>query len=279
MKRWVRVLLTVALAASMAVEALAAAQPHDHELTYVVAKDACIARQGNAEHYYCAACDKYFSDAEEYNEKLKKLPIPLLEHENVEGYWDILNLSGTGMMGYVSIEKINVELPLYHGTDDDVLSVAVGHIQGTSFPVGGLGTHSVVSAHRGLPSSTLFTHLDKLEIGDTFTITILDRVFTYQVDKIQTVSPSDTSALAIEDNADYCTLLTCTPYGINTHRLLVRGVRIETVEHKTIYVTSDAYQIDSLIVTPVVALPILFTLMMIVLFKPVEKSKNGEDLE
>lgn len=222
---------------------------------------------------------EYFAKAEEYNNELKKLPLPLIEHEKVEGYFDLLNLTDTGMMGYVTIEKINVELPLYHGTDDDVLSIAVGHIQGTSLPVGGAGTHAVVSAHRGLPSATLFTHLDKLELGDTFRITVLDRVLTYQVDKIQTVNPDDTSALLIEEGEDLCTLLTCTPYGINTHRLLVRGVRIETIEHKTIYVTSDAYRIDSLIVTPIVALPILFTLILIVFFKPVQKSQNGEDLE
>ncbi len=222
---------------------------------------------------------EYFSKAEEYNKKLSELKLPLIEHEKVEGYFDLLNLTDTGMMGYVTIEKINVELPLYHGTDDDVLSIAVGHIQGTSLPVGGAGTHTVVSAHRGLPSATLFTNLDKLELGDTFRITVLDRVLTYQVDKIQTVNPDDTSALLIEEGEDLCTLLTCTPYGINTHRLLVRGVRIETIEHKTIYVTSDAYRIDSLIVTPIVALPILFTLIMIVFFKPVQKSQNGEDLE
>ena len=222
---------------------------------------------------------KYFSDAEEYNKNLSELQLPLIEHEKLDGYFDLLNLTNTGMMGYVTIEKINVELPLYHGTDDDVLSIAVGHIQGTSLPVGGAGTHAVVSAHRGLPSATLFTNLDKLELGDTFRITVLDRVLTYQVDKIQTVNPDDTSALLVEEGEDLCTLLTCTPSGINTHRLLVRGVRIETIEHKTIYVTSDAYRIDSLIVTPIVALPILFTLIMIVFFKPVQKSQNGEDLE
>ncbi len=219
-----------------------------------------------------------FARADEYNKKLSELNHPLIEYGKIDGYFEILDLTGTGMMGYVAIEKINVELPLYHGTDDDVLSVAVGHIQGTSFPVGGKNVHAVVSAHRGLPSATLFTHLDRLEIGDTFKITVLDRVLTYQVDSVKTINPDDVSALEIEENEDYCTLLTCTPYGINTHRLIVRGKRIETVEQKTIYITSDAYQIDSLIVTPIVALPILFTLMMIVLFKPVKKETSGDDL-
>ncbi|MBE6649410.1 MAG: class C sortase [Ruminococcaceae bacterium] len=222
---------------------------------------------------------KLFAEADEYNRKLAELKHPLIEFGKIDGYFDTLNLTGTGMMGYVTIEKINVELPLYHGTDDDVLSVAVGHIQGTSLPVGGNTTHSVVSAHRGLPSATLFTNLDKMELGDTFKITVLDRIFTYQVDSIKTIDPTNVSDLAIEENEDYCTLLTCTPYGINTHRLIVRGKRIETIEQKTIYIKSDAYQIDSLIVTPIVALPILFTLMMIVLFKPVKKEKSGDDLD
>lgn len=222
---------------------------------------------------------KFFVEADDYNRKLAELKHPLIEYGKIDGYFDTLNLTGTGMMGYVTIEKINVELPLYHGTDDDVLSVAVGHIQGTSLPVGGNTTHSVVSAHRGLPSATLFTNLDKMELGDTFKITVLDRIFTYQVDSIKTIDPTNVSDLAIEENEDYCTLLTCTPYGINTHRLIVRGKRIETIEQKTIYIKSDAYQIDSLIVTPIVALPILFTLMMIVLFKPVKKEKSGDDLD
>ena len=178
-------------------------------------------------------------------------------------------------MGYITIEKISVELPVYHTTSESVLSVGVGHMQGTSFPVGGTGTHSVLSAHRGLPSAVLFTHLDHLEIGDTFTIKILDRTMTYQVDQIKTVDPSDASDINVFEGEDYCTLLTCTPYGINTHRLLVRGTRISTVSQKNIYIISEAYQIDSLIVMPVVAIPMLLILMVIVLMKPVKK----DDLE
>ena len=214
---------------------------------------------------------KFFAQAEDYNEKLRSLDYPLTQYGTLEGYHDILNLTGNGMMGYVSIGKIGVELPLYHGTSDAVLSTAIGHLEGSSLPVGGEGTHTVVSAHRGLPSARLFTDLDRMEIGDTFQVTVLDRVLTYQVDQIRIVDPNDMSLLGIDSDKDYCTLLTCTPYGINTQRLLVRGVAIDSVQQKTIYVTADGYQIDTLIVTPIVALPMLFVLILIVFFKPVKK--------
>lgn len=221
----------------------------------------------------------YFAAAEAYNRRLASLALPLIDYDRVDGYAEALDVDGTGMMGYLTIEKIGVELPLFHGTDDDVLNRAAGHLQGTSLPVGGSGTHAVISAHRGLPSAALFTNLDHLEPGDTFTVTILNRTLTYQVDQIKTVRPNETADLTIEPGKDYCTLLTCTPYGINSHRLLVRGRRVESVERKQIYITSDAYQIDQLIVAPVVALPILFVLMMVVLFKPMKKDDFGEDLE
>ncbi|MBR4071344.1 MAG: class C sortase [Clostridia bacterium] len=219
-----------------------------------------------------------FDAAHDYNKQLASLAFPLLEHTKLNGYNEILNLSGNGMIGYLTIDKIALELPVYHGTSNDVLSHAVGHLEGTSFPVGEPGTHAVVSAHRGLPSATLFTNLDHLELGDYFYFTILDRTITYQVDQIKTVDPSNSQDLIIDPEQEYCTLLTCTPYGINTHRLLVRGVKTDSTQQKTIYITSDAYQIDSLIVTPIVALPMLFTLMMIVLFKPVKKDDLGDDL-
>lgn len=222
---------------------------------------------------------KIFAEAENYNKKLAELDFPFLEYKNIGGYNDILDLTGTGMMGYITIDVIGIELPLYHGTDDNVLSVAVGHVEGSSLPVGGKSTHVTLSAHRGLPTATLFTNLDKMEIGDTFKLTVLDRTLTYQVDQIKTVMPEDASDLVIESGEDYCTLLTCTPYGINTHRLLVRGRRIETIEEKTIYIKSDAHRIDALIVTPIVALPILFTLMIIILVKPIKKDDLGDDTE
>ena len=211
-----------------------------------------------------------FAEAEEYNRRLADLKFPYIDYGEVEGYNDILNISGTGMIGYISIDAIGVELPIYHGTDDDVLSIAAGHMEGSSLPVGGTGTHSVLSAHRGLPTATLFTHLDHLEVGDIFEITILDRTLTYQVDQVKTVSPTDTSDLLIDSELDQCTLLTCTPYGINTHRLLVRGRQIDSVQEKKIYITSDAHRI--------VALPILLTLMIIVLCKPVKKDDLGDEL-
>lgn len=223
---------------------------------------------------------EYFKEAEKYNKQLKTLQFPLIEHDQIAGYDKILDVTGTGMMGYITIDKIGVELPIYHGTDDDVLSIAVGHLEGTSLPIGGVGNHTVVSAHRGFPNAVLFTHLDRMEVGDEFSFTILDRVITYQVDQIKTVLPDETQDMLMQKGEDYCTLLTCTPYGINTHRLLVRGKSVDTAEVKNIHVSSDAYQIDTLIITPIVALPILFVLMLIVLLKPARKEDDsGEELE
>ncbi|MBQ7779404.1 MAG: class C sortase [Clostridia bacterium] len=219
-----------------------------------------------------------FAAAEQYNKSLYAKDFPLVEYTNVAGYHETLNLNGNGMMGYVTIGKIGVELPLYHGTDDSILNVAIGHLEGSSLPIGGESTHAVVSAHRGLPSAKLFTDLDRMEVGDTFQVTILDRTLTYQVDQIRIVAPNKMEELSIVPGEDLCTLLTCTPYGINTDRLLVRGKRIETVEQKHIHLTSDAYQIDVLIVTPIVALPMLLVLMLIVLFKPIKKESAGKDL-
>jgi sortase A len=174
-------------------------------------------------------------------------------------------------MGYISIAKLGVELPLYHGVSAEVLNIACGHLEGSSLPIGGESTHCILSAHRGLPSAKLFTDLDRMEIGDTFQITVLDREITYRVDQIRIVNPDDLSLLGIEDGKEYCTLLTCTPYGINTQRLLVRGVSVDSVQNKTIYVTADGMKVDTLIVTPIVALPMLLVLILIVFFKPAKK--------
>ena len=220
----------------------------------------------------------YFAVAEAYNEQLRHLQSPRVEYNTLEGYDDILNLTGKGMMGYVSIGKIGVELPLYHGTSDAVLSTAIGHLKGSSFPVGGPGTHAVVSAHRGLPSARLFTDLDRLEIGDTFEVTILDRVITYQVDQIRIVEPNDLSALGIEQDKEYCTLLTCTPYGINTQRLLVRGHQVDATQERNLYVATEAYRGETVVVTPIVALPMILVLLIYVMVAPVKKESLGEDL-
>lgn len=220
-----------------------------------------------------------FEAADEYNRSLAALEKPFVDCKALsEAYADTLNVSGTGMMGYITVPKINQELPLYHGTSDAVLATACGHFEGSSLPVGGEGTHSVVSAHRGLPTAVLFTHLDRMEIGDTFYFTILDRKFTYEVDQIRVVEPHDTSLIQIEQGKDYCTLLTCTPYGINTQRLLVRGHQIDASQKQNIYIANEAYRIDTLIVMPIVALPILAVLMIYVMFTPVKKESLGEDL-
>jgi len=221
---------------------------------------------------------QYFEAADEYNVQLAELKTPMTEFRTLQGYNDILNLNGNGMIGYITVPKINQELPLYHGTSDDVLAVATGHMEGTSLPVGGSNTHSVVSAHRGLPTATLFTYLDRMEIGDTFSFTILDRVITYEVDQIRIVDPHDLSLIQIEQGGDYCTLLTCTPYGINSHRLLVRGHRLDTSLNRNIYIANEAYRVDTLIVMPIVALPILALFMIYVMLAPVKKEDLGEDL-
>lgn len=217
-----------------------------------------------------------FNKAYDYNNKLAHLSNPLLTYDTLNNYNEILNINLNGMIGYITIDKIKIELPIYHGTSKEVLSSSVGHIEGTSLPVGGSYTNSVLSAHRGLPSSKLFTDLDKLELKDTFTITVLDKVLTYEVDKIVIVKPNEVEELKIDEN-DYVILSTCTPYGINTHRLLVRGKRIENITVKNKYITTEAFKIDNLIVTPLVAIPIILILLLIIVFKPVQKTKLNID--
>lgn len=177
---------------------------------------------------------QYFEVAEEYNERLRQNPNPFSEDNRTEGYETALNVDGSGMIGYLEIPKISVKLPFYHGTSGAVLNEAVGHLEGSSLPVGGEGTHVVLSAHRGLPSAKLFTDLPELGEGDIFILTVLDRKMTYQVDQILTVLPTELEALEVEDGQDYVTLMTCTPYGINTHRLLVRGHRIENLPEEEV---------------------------------------------
>ena len=217
-----------------------------------------------------------FEDAMAYNQALRNVKFPLMYHDEVPGYDSLLNITENGIMGYINIEKIDIQLPIYHGTGEAVLQVAVGHIEGTSLPTGGESTHCVLSAHRGLPSARLFTDLDKLEIGDTFTLSIIDRLLTYQVDQIQIVDPNDVESLYVTDGEDYCTLVTCTPYGINSHRLLVRGTRVENEKQLSdIRVTADASIVVPLLVAPFVAAPILLVLFIILMIpKPRKKRED-----
>ncbi len=218
-----------------------------------------------------------FESAHAYNKALYETNYPLIDYRKVPGYYDTLRITDNDMIGYLKIERIGVELPIYHGTSDDVLNRGVGHLEGSSLPVGGENTHSVMSAHRGLPSSKLFTELDRVEKGDTFQIVILNQVLTYQVDFIKVIEPNDVSDLNIIEGGDYCTLFTCTPYGINTHRLLVRGVRIETIKEKPmIYVSNEAFRIEPLLVTPAVAAPMLLVLLIHLLVKYREPPKNTQ---
>ena len=208
----------------------------------------------------------YFDAAHQYNRELSALSNPLLDYGALENYEEVLNVSGNGVMGFITIQKIGVELPVYHGISPEVLNIACGHLEGSSLPVGGESTHCILSAHRGLPHAKLFTELDKMELGDTFLLTVLDQTLTYQVDQIKVVRPEEISDVQIIQGKDLCTLLTCTPYGINSHRLLVRGSRIENAA-PALYVTSDAYRIDSLVATPMVAAPILLVLLIVLMVK------------
>lgn len=211
--------------------------------------------------------EQIWADAKAWNEKVYQKGWGLnLPEEEKEGYEATLNVSGSGVMAYIEIPKINCSLPIYHGTNEGVLQTSIGHIEGSSLPVGGENTHCVLSGHRGLPSARLFTDLDQLVVGDTFLIHTLDETLTYEVDQILIVLPHEVSALAIEEGKDLCTLVTCTPYGVNSHRLLVRGHRIDTEEEAAkIRVSGDAVQLESSTIAPLVAVPILLILLIVLL--------------
>ena len=220
--------------------------------------------------------DEIWEAAQQYNRSLtERGNAYVLPEEQKEAYEELLDVSGLGVMGYIEIPEIDVSLPVYHGTEESVLQIAVGHLEWSSLPVGGESTHCVLSGHRGLPSAKLFTNLDKLTEGDIFLLRVLDEVLTYEVDQILIVEPQETGALRIEEGKDYCTLVTCTPYGINTHRLLVRGHRIENQANAaSIRVTADAMQIEPVIVAPIVAAPLLLCLMLWVLLRDPKKKKR-----
>ncbi len=246
---------------------------------------------GYAERVAELSNDEYVSvweDALEYNRRLSSDPNPwAMTDEDIDEYERQLNVDGTGNMGFISIPKIDVNLPVYHGTSDAVLQTSIGHIDGTSLPSGSIhpdpdqydkvefASHSVLSGHRGLPSAKLFSDLDAMEEGDVFYLTILDQTLTYQVDKITVILPEDSSELALFPGKDYCTLMTCTPYGINTHRLLVRGVRVENdKELLDVRVTADALKIEPLYVVPFIAGPVLLLMILWVVLFAGRKKKS-----
>jgi sortase A len=227
--------------------------------------------------------EKVLSLAENYNKKLStEGNMFQLSAEEEKEYESMLNVSDDGVMGYVEIPSINCTLPIYHGTDDSALESGAGHIAGSSLPVGGDSTHCVLSSHRGLPSARLFSDIDRLVEGDLFMLKVLDETLTYEVDQILIVEPDDVSALQIVKNEDYCTLVTCTPYGVNTHRLLVRGHRVPNVEENDVRVTADAMQIEPVTVAPFVGVPIVILIWVWIIFSTRDKKaalrkNNGSD--
>ena len=252
-----------------------------HQSRAIVGYAERVAELSNEEY------EAVWTEALEYNRRLAANPNPwAMSDEDIDEYERQLNVDGTGNMGFISIPKIDVNLPVYHGTSDAVLQTSIGHIDGTSLPAGSIhpdpddfskveyASHSVLSGHRGLPSAKLFSDLDAIEVGDVFYLTILDQTLTYQVDKITVIVPEDSSELAIFPGKDYCTLMTCTPYGINTHRLLVRGVRVENdKELIDVRVTADALTIEPLYVVPFIAAPVLLLMIIWVILFAGRKKK------
>ena len=219
--------------------------------------------------------ERMWSMAQKYNEALlhKDDRYTMTDEERAE-YEEVLNVSGTGILGYIELPSISCSLPIYHGINENVLQIAIGHIEGTSLPVGGEGTHCVLSGHRGLPSARLFTDLDKMAEGDSFMLRVLDETLTYEVDQIRIVEPSEMKDLEIEEGKDYCTLVTCTPYGINSHRLLVRGHRVANQEDaSSVRMVADAVQIEPVLAAPLFAAPILLVLLVL-LFVSTHRKKE-----
>ena len=246
---------------------------------------------GYAERVAELTNDEYITvwkNALDYNRRLASNPNPwAMSDEDIDDYERQLNVDGTGNMGFISIPRIDVNLPVYHGTSDAVLQTSIGHIDGTSLPAGSVhpdeenydkvefASHSVLSGHRGLPSAKLFSDLDAMEVGDMFYLTVLDQTLTYQVDKITVILPEDSSELTLFPGKDYCTLMTCTPYGINTHRLLVRGVRVENdKELIDVRVTADALKVEPLYVVPFIAGPVLLVMILWVVLFAGRKKKS-----
>lgn len=233
------------------------------------------------EHLDESDYEEILKRAHEYNDQIKELRFPFTQYETIKDYYEILDITGTGIMGYISIPQIREELPIYHGTSEGVLNIAVGHLQGSTLPVGGKGTHSVISAHRGLPSAKLFSDLDKLVKGDTFTITILKDMYTYEVEEINIVEPDQMDKLVCVPGEELLTLMTCTPYGINSHRLLVKAHLVDSEYLKELkQASTDAVLLDSMTVVPFVAAPLLLILIAYWIWggKKGKKKKSTKDL-
>lgn len=209
--------------------------------------------------------EKMMKDARDYNKRLyEQIQDFKLSDKEKEQYNSLLNIAGDGVMGYVEIPSIDCKLPIYHGTDDTVLQVATGHMEWSSLPVGGESTHCVISGHRGLPSAVLFSNLDLLSEGDIFRLNVLDELLSYQVDQIRVVDKWETDDLMIEEGKDYCSLVTCTPYGVNSQRLIVRGHRVPNEDNtKPPRITSNAYQFEPMTVALCMGIPILIIVFII----------------
>ena len=217
--------------------------------------------------------DAIWNSAETYNRKVAETGNDWMpDDEKIQRYLKELQFNSGGVMGYLFIQKINLSLPIYHTTAEEAIKKGAGHLTGTSLPVGAESTHSVLSSHRGLPTAMLFTDLDKLVIGDTFQLNILNRTLTYEVDQIRIVEPTDFSDLTIVEGKDYCTLLTCTPYGINSHRMLVRGHRTKT-KGSNVAVPSDAMQYEPILIAPFFAAPVLLFGLIWLLFTTSSRSR------
>lgn len=222
-----------------------------------------------------------WQEAVAYNRSLLDREVTFVQtDEQARQYTKLLNLADSGIMGYVEIPSIDVQLAIYHGTEEGILQTAVGHLDWTSLPTGGESTHCVLSGHRGLPSARLFTDLDKLAVGDYFMLNILDEVLTYEVDQIRIVEPHDTQELLIREGKDLCTLVTCTPYGVNSHRLLVRGHRVDNMEKaQDVRLTADAMVIEKMVVVPFVLAPILLLMLIVLLISTRKKRNRRKDNE
>ncbi|MBE5827218.1 MAG: class C sortase [Butyrivibrio sp.] len=233
-----------------------------HQSRAVASYDEAIAALSKEDY------SKFWQAAEEYNEALAKRPLSFnLSDEELEEYRSILDPTGTGVIGTIEIPNIGVHLPIYHGTEESVLQVGIGHLEGTSFPTGTPTTHVALSGHRGLPSSKLFTDLDQMIEGDSFLLHIMDKTFAYQVDQISIVLPEETQDLVIQNNKEYVTLVTCTPYGVNTHRLLVRAKRVDYNEETKLIVPADATRYGNLTVAPFIGAPALLVIFIIFLIR------------